>query len=346
MLLVGDDGTPSLSSSLVSASSIETSVGHPSSHISQARFGAPDHDDYAPIEPPESVFRHSGWAGLRRRIYKALSMAGESGRRVRAFADCGNTLWLARDGQELSLLCNKCNDRLCQSCQRERQAAVVEGVCLRMIDAANTLRFVTLTLKHHDIPLSVQIDRLISSFKLLRSNSEVAKAIQGGAWFLEVKLDKAGRLWHPHLHCIVEGSYVEQRVWARAWHAVTGDSWIVDVQIVDNPKRRAQYVSKYSTKPLSGDVARNPVKLVEFIQAIKGRRLYQCFGTWSKAVKREKLPPRKLTMVAKMTSLHSDALGGCLQSLVLLHQAFDRWPKLRKAFPLPDGWSPPTTSPP
>jgi len=42
-----------------------------------------------------------------------------------------------RDGQTLSLSCNRCHDRLCLPCQRDRQSAVVEGVTLRMLDCGS-----------------------------------------------------------------------------------------------------------------------------------------------------------------------------------------------------------------
>lgn len=262
------------------------------------------------------------------------------------FADCGGTLWLMADGSEPALVCNKCHDRMCEVCQKERQAAVVEGVLLRCCDAVKGLRFVTLTLKHKDCPLSVQLDRLVSSFRLLRTHPKVKGAIDGGVWFIECKLDKAGALWHPHLHVIVEGGFIPQKDLAAAWHDVTGDSYIVHIEIIDNPTDRARYVSKYSTKPLHPAVSQVPAKLDEFVVAIKGRRLYQCFGTWSKAVSRVKPDKRHLTRVGHVSVLWREALAGNPDSLRWMRVIHGRYPKLRSVYPLPTVVIPPEPDPP
>jgi hypothetical protein len=57
-----------------------------------------------------------------------------------------------RDGQTLELACNRCHDRLCLQCQKQRQTAVVEGIMLRMLDGDADCRFITLTLRHSDAP--------------------------------------------------------------------------------------------------------------------------------------------------------------------------------------------------
>jgi hypothetical protein len=310
-------------------------------------YGAIDHHDgFAPSLPAESRFRHSAWQAPRRRIYQAMLRTGQTCRRVQHFADCGSALWLMRDGQTLSLSCNRCHDRLCLPCQRDRQHAVVEGVVLRMLDCGGTCRFVTLTLKHSDAPLSVQLTRLVDSFKALRKHPAVAAAIGGGAWFIEVKLSKDKARWHPHLHVIVEGEFINAKTLSKTWYEVTGDSYITDIRSIGGVVDRARYVTKYATKPLHNEVTLQPAKLDEFVTAIKGRRLYQCFGTWSKAVKREKPSGHKLTRVAALTTLHRDALDGDVQSLVLLHQAHARWPQLRRTFPIPPEWhAPPPLDP-
>jgi len=329
-------GPPSAFSSLDSGTPpLETTDGHHPAYLRQERYGAPDHDDYAPSLPGEAAFRHSGWSAKRRRIYQALLRTGQSCRRVANFADCGNTLWLHRDGQELALTCNKCHDRLCEPCQRERQAEVTESILLKCHDAVQPLRFVTLTLKHSDTPLGLQIDRLTSCFKLLRQHPDVKSAIAGGVWFLEVKLDKSKARWHPHLHCVVEGSFLDQKTLARAWHHTTGDSYIVDIRAIGSAADRARYVTKYSTKPLHSEVSRDPEKLQEFVTAIKGRRLYQCFGLWSKAVRRTPAKRKLLTPIGHINTVWLDALAGVPDALFWMRIAHGRFPKLRRTYPLP-----------
>jgi len=204
-----------------------------------------------------------------------------------------------------------------------------------MLDSSTDCRFITLTLRHSDAPLSVQLDRLVSSFRLLRGHVDASPALVGGAWFIEVKLSKDRARWHPHLHVISAGEFISAKDLSRAWLHVTGDSFITDIRAIGDVRTRAQYVAKYATKPLHNEVTLVPAKLDEFVKAIKGRRLYQCFGTWSRAVKREPPGKRTLTQVGRISSLHRDACDGDVASLVWLHQAHARWPRLRKSFPLP-----------
>jgi hypothetical protein len=293
------------------------------------------HDGFSPSLPREAQFRHQGWAAPRRRIYAALMRTGQTCRRLQHFGECGSSLWLARDGTELALQCNRCNDRLCLPCQKQRQSAIIEAIILRMLDSNAECRFLTLTLKHSDAPLAVQIERLTSSFKSLRKHPAVADKLRGGAWFLEVKLSKDKARWHPHLHVIAEGCFIDARLLSQTWLQVTGDSYITDIRAIGSIKERATYVAKYATKPLANEVTLIPAKLDEFVTAIKGKRLYQCFGVWSRAVVRDKAPRRKLTMVGRLDTLHADALAGDISALVYIHQAHARWPALRKAFPLP-----------
>lgn len=335
--LNGGRGTPLVRSSSLDRSTLplETTGGESGPHIKTRRYGSAEYDDLPPCLPEESQFRHGGWATARRRIYQALLNTGQSCRRIQNFCDCGSALWLNADGSELVLTCNRCHDRLCAPCQKERQAAVVEGVLLRCHDAEERLRFMTLTLKHSDTTLSLQIDRLITCFRLLRRHPSVATAMIGGAWFLEVKLDKNGVRWHPHLHVIVEGGYIDQKTLSKAWYESTGDSYIVDIRIVGNVADRARYVTKYATKPLHAEVVRVPAKLEEFVRAIKGRRLYQCFGSWSKAVHRTKGTRKLGTPLGSVNTIWLDALAGDEQAWHWLTLAHGRWPRLRTAYPLP-----------
>lgn len=303
---------------------------------STAYYGSVDHHDgFAPALPQETSFRHASWAPARRRVYASLVRTGSKCRRLQHFVECGSQLWLLRDGETLELAANSCHDRLCLMCQKQRQADVIEGVTLRMLESDADCRFLTLTIKHSDSPLEVQLERLVQSFRSLRKHPDIAPKLLGGVWFIEVKLSKDRARWHPHLHVIGAGKSISSLSLSQAWLQVTGDSYITDIRTVGDPAKRARYVTKYATKPLHNDVTHVPAKLDEFVVAIKGRRLYQCFGTWSKAVTRSKLPPRNLTRVGHVDVLWRKALAGDIDSLVLMHRAHARWPALKTHYPIP-----------
>jgi len=142
------------------------------------------------------------------------------------------------------------------------------------------VRFITLTLKHDDTPLSPKLDRLLDCFDRLRRMSGWASRVTGGAAFIEVKHNDETSRWHPHLHVICTGSYFPHDDLKSLWLSVTGDSHIVDVRLVKDENTIARYVSKYLTKPGDNQLYRNHDALCEAIRALKGRRLVTTFGTW------------------------------------------------------------------
>lgn len=330
----GCAGTPAQSQLDSCTQLLETSDWSPDPDRHQY-FGSVDHHDhFQSALPAESSFRHASWRAPRRRIYQSLLRCGVSCRRSQHFADCGSSLWLMRDGQQLSLSCNQCHDRLCIPCQKRRQSDLIEGILLRMPEGRHAARFVTLTLKHADSPLSVQLTRLISCFKQLRLHPAIAPHLKGGAWFIEVKLSKNKAHWHPHLHVIAEGDFIDAKTLSSSWYEVTGDSYITDIRAIDDPTQRATYVTKYATKPLANEVTLDPAKLDEFVMAIKGRRLWQCFGSWCRKLSQGDIPKPRLTPVGRVSSIHADACAGDVTAMVWMHQMYARWPKLKTQFPL------------
>lgn len=283
----------------------------------------------------ESAFRHSGWAPQRRAVYDALMRTGQSNRRLQAFADCGGSLWLHSDGGELALTCNHCHDRLCVPCQAGRRAALVERLCVRCAEVEQRVRFVTLTLKCQPVPLVDQLDRLTASFRRLRQRKWWISRVVGGAAFLEVKLGRDSHQWHVHLHILCEGTFLDQRELSAEWHAVTGDSYITDVRALVDARSRAGYVAKYATKPLDGSVVNSPVHLDEAVVGLRGRRLFQCFGTWSALLPDDDAAPCTLTPIGNLSGLHADALRGDATARRWMEAALRKWPTLADAFPLP-----------
>lgn len=75
--------------------------------------------------------------------------------------------------------------------------------------------------------------------------------VAGAVWSYEVKRGAGSGLWHPHLHMIaLAESMPDEQALAREWHAITGDSHIVDVRPIDqvDPVRGFVEVFKYAVK--------------------------------------------------------------------------------------------------
>lgn len=97
--------------------------------------------------------------------------------------------------------------------------------------------------------------------------------------FTEIKIGRDG-MWHVHCHIIAEGDYLPSSELSREWHAVTGDSPVVDVRDVADVKTAAGYVAKYGSKPCDPSVIYEPKRLIEAIEALKGVRMATTFGEW------------------------------------------------------------------
>lgn len=137
----------------------------------------------------------------------------------------------------------------------------------------------TLTLRHSKTPLRDQLKRLTTCFNALKRREWWKSAVQGGVMFTEIKIGRDG-LWHVHCHCIVESSWLDQGKLSDEWHAVTGDSPVVDVRLIRNAEEVAGYVAKYGSKPCDRSVIFSPERLRESISALKGSRLATTFGEW------------------------------------------------------------------
>jgi len=97
---------------------------------------------------------------------------------------------------------------------------------------------------------------------------------------LELTRNGVTGLWHPHLHLIVEGTYMPVGELSRRWLAVTGDSPIVDISLVRDDAAVARYVAKYLCKAIPAVIVRDPASLDAAMLALKGRRTITTFGRW------------------------------------------------------------------
>ena len=236
---------------------------------------------YGGLQPGASAFRHSGWQSSRIVIAQAFLNLGYSRGRVDNFAGCGDQAYVLRridDPTVVRVAGSACHDRWCLPCARDRARTIAAN----LIDytAGQTLRMLTLTLKHSDTPLAQQLERLHHSFTRLRRTGEWNKRVNGGAVMLEVRYDEQTSEWHPHLHCIIEGTYFPHRILKKLWHKITGDSYIVDIRPVRGEAEVFRYVSKYVSKPWTGALIRDYAMLEELIQALHSRRLCTTYGNW------------------------------------------------------------------
>jgi len=237
------------------------------------------------IPPQRSSYR--AFKGLRHKVEldaatRLYSFLDDDSARSRLdnFESCGHGAWFARheESGEVRVVSQACHLRWCPMCASGRQYRIAEAV-KPWIQKASYPKMLTLTMRHNDEELGDQITYLYDCFRGLRKLKYFRDRVLGGVWFFQIKLSKNDGLWHPHLHCLLEGKWVNQNRISKLWLQQTGDSPIVDVRLVKDVDQASEYVARYAAKPslLSElDLSKSYI----LYTALKGRRL---IGTWGTA---------------------------------------------------------------
>lgn len=229
------------------------------------------------------TFRHGGWEVRRRRTLEALKSLDVPPGRIERFCRCGCASWVLRSQAgptRFKLASNRCRDRFCVPCSVEHQRLVSSNIIAAL--EGRHLRFMTLTLRSTDSPLTDVLTRLYKCFARLRRDKAIQGCMTGGMYFLEITLGSQTEQWHPHLHILYEGTYIPLKVLTDTWHVVTGDSFIVDIRALKDSRSAAGYVAKYASKAIGSNIVFNPEKFAEVIVGLVGRRVFSCFGDWRK----------------------------------------------------------------
>ncbi len=291
---------------------------------------------------PASVFRHTGWAHHRRKVYDAFQRLDLGIDRIWNFTQCGKHAYVVQSPDDPSvyrITGSTCHDRFCLPCANSRSHTIALNVLDRIQDRET--RFITLTMHSTTEALSPLLDLLLSSFARLRKRRQWAKRVWGGVAFLELKWSDAGDRWNVHLHLLAEGKYYRTGMLSKLWLEITGKSKVVDLALVKNPAIAARYVTQYASKPLHPSVIADPARLDEAILALKGRRLCTTFGTWRGLKLTESPSENAWTYVATLEDLISRALDGEPEAVRICNSL-----GVPDVIAIPPARSPPTPTPP
>lgn len=177
---------------------------------------------------------------------------------------------------------------------------------------------VTLTVATDNLSLADSLKLLYTSFHKLRRSKLWKRTVIGGVAILEVKRSATRPRWHPHLHVLVEGSYIPQNELTHVWHAITKTSFIVDVRMVSDARHAAHYVTKYLTKPTALRFTHETHLLDETIVALKGRRTILGFGSWYRLGFTRPVDTTEWTPVDRLEKIIADADQGDWDSIRIL----------------------------
>lgn len=167
-----------------------------------------------------------------------------------------------------------CGNRFCPECNVARQVKIRQKLDLfcssREITKGVTFKFLTLTIKSQP-DLKPMVDLLLKSFRKLRQRKLWKNKVFGGAFVIEMTLSDGS--WHPHIHAVIEGHYIPYKKLLEDWTAITGDTGVF-IQMIP-VLAITRYLTKYITKTSLDEAAQ-----IEASEALKGKRLFQPFGSW------------------------------------------------------------------
>lgn len=205
------------------------------------------------------------------------SYTGKLSTRLR---NCRTNAWFVqhKKTREIKVASSRCKLRWCPIC-RDVSRHIVTIAVEKWLRSAAYPKMLTFTLKHSDDPLQLQIKTLYKSFQKVRRRSIMANAATGGIWFFQLKFNHTTEQWHPHIHCLVAGGYIPHKRLKEIWHAITGDSFIVDIRPVQDIDSASSEVARYATSPCDMS-AINRESAIDVYHATKHQRI--C-GSWGNA---------------------------------------------------------------
>lgn len=217
------------------------------------------------------------WIAALHQSYNTMKLASR-------LQTCGRNAWVERCARTgaTRVVAPACKLRFCPRCSRihaRRTGARLKTWAASVeLSSSLRLRLITLTLLSTDSPLDDQLKRLYSSYRRLRQRSLWKNATIGAIAVLQVTYNAESARWHPHLHVIQHGRFIDYRQLGKAWEKASKGSTIVDIREVRTAQRAADYVTRYVARPLDDDPNIPPERLREYVIGTKGRRLLVASG--------------------------------------------------------------------
>jgi len=180
-------------------------------------------------------------------------------------------------GQMLTPFPNSCGQPLCWFCARRRQRQLAG----EHADAALRIQqplFVTFTLPDHAYLDGVAAE-MISAFSAIRRLYLYKARAQGGFYSLEFDSNDMGkRLFHPHLHVLLDSEPIAESWFRDQWHRRTGAVIVQAFPDRKHPWERLDYLLKpWARIPIE------PWSVSEIYSRLRYRGLFQAFGHMASA---------------------------------------------------------------
>ena len=188
-----------------------------------------------------------------------------------------------------------CRKRWCTECCRIKTAELTNAY-KEPIKAIGQLYFVTLTIPNIQAKqLEPTIAKMIKAFQLIKNNIRKTYNIKlNGMRKIETTYNENSNTYHPHFHLIqdnLQASELILSLWLKQFPQATHKAQ--DIRKIDTSNDNSFIeLFKYATKETTKDGKQYTGDVLHTIyEAIKGKRIYQTYGT----IKKVKAPVEALT---------------------------------------------------
>ena len=260
--------------------------------------------------PPDTLLEMSRLSQLRSRmaaVFTATKTA-ENLKRASRFYGCGSSHLVAfsdqrahRQANPWQLVPYSCNSRLCPVCnQRNAEDRLLRyhshfmqiRFCSWLNPANNRAKMLTLTVRNCPPGrLRKHVESLLRAFRQFRRRSKTWRSVDGYIWTLEVTFSRG---WHPHLHILLDASYLPLKVLTQEWSDFCTRQGLVAIANAQELKGVRNALGhpggalaiesavwecvKYPTKPI--DVARmSGDHMIELVDSLHNKRIHGTAGT-------------------------------------------------------------------
>ena len=232
-------------------------------------------------DTPDQQVRFQPYPEVRQWLLDHLWRLVPSARTRQRIRECGAAAWVeySPSRHRVRIRGRTCGHRLCPACRARRAYLLGKRMSLLTEQApTQSLKLITLTLKHSKRPLLEQIKSLKASFKRLRTKACWRRASPVGVAIVEVTRSEETGDWHPHLHILASCAFIPHAQLKAAWWSVTHSSNIVDIRQIKGRSQVARYVSTYLTKPPSAKVMHSPELSEQWSSALQNTHWVVPFG--------------------------------------------------------------------
>lgn len=198
------------------------------------------------------------------------------------YTECCSNALVSRNKKTLKLRIQyeTCGSRFCPNCAYRYRRDLAERIIKRIgIVKPKVWRFLTLTVKSTDQPLAAQLDDLRKSFRRLRQTTLWLSTQLLGYAVIEITFNHESQRWHPHLHVLTRGQYIDQKKLSAQWAESSRGSSIVDVRMIKNGRHAVHYICKYLGKAPGLLSEKEPIeRMIEYLDAVRHRKMVIGYG--------------------------------------------------------------------